>query len=419
MIRNRDLHKTYHTIIIFLLSMGLIIGFLLAINMLRLEKGWFSEIFVSEIALFFAIGFLSLGVLLYKKLSRDCYRFIKVIIRTLTIAIFLLCLLPFVFIPVLLKNAKDSYETAFIRNGNESASIPISESDFYRNSAFLLPEYFLGTASKPYQVEENILFYEGSEGVDEGLKLHFDVYTPTAKKQLPGGNSVLIRIHGGGWTMGDKGMFNFTQMNKYFAAQGYVVFDIQYGLSNQEQLFDFVPVKESRKGDFTIDDMVRHIGIFIKFLADHKEDYNANTDSVFISGGSAGGQLALAVGLGVSSGNYQDILDNRIIVKGLIPFYPAVDLSRSMNIGGQESLVNPSLLVKKESPPCLIYQGNHDGLVDLSVSEKFQRAYIEAGNNECAMIKMPFGGHASDFYFSGYYNQVFLYYMERFMYQYR
>jgi hypothetical protein len=29
---------------------------------------------------------------------------------------------------------------------------------------------------------------------------------------------------------------------------------------------------------------------------------------------------------------------------------------------------------------------------------------------------MPFGGHASDFYFTGYYNQIFLYYMERFIY---
>jgi hypothetical protein len=49
-------------------------------------------------------------------------------------------------------------------------------------------------------------------------------------EDLPGQNSTLIRIHGGGWVSGDKGGSNMVQMNKYFAAQGYIVFDIQYGL---------------------------------------------------------------------------------------------------------------------------------------------------------------------------------------------
>ena len=31
------------------------------------------------------------------------------------------------------------------------------------------------------------------------------------------------------------------------------------------------------------------------------------------------------------------------------------------------------------------------------------------------LLTMPYAGHGSDLYFSGYYNQVFLYYMERFM----
>ena len=44
---------------------------------------------------------------------------------------------------------------------------------------------------------------------------------------LPGGNSVLIRIHGGGWKSGDKGLMNNAQMNKYYSL--HVVFDIQYG----------------------------------------------------------------------------------------------------------------------------------------------------------------------------------------------
>ncbi|GAI93690.1 unnamed protein product, partial [marine sediment metagenome] len=48
----------------------------------------------------------------------------------------------------------------------------------------------------------------------------------------------------------------------------------------------------------------------------------------------------------------------------------------------------------------------------------FRNTYLAEGNDECVILWMLLGGHASDFYFSGYYNQIFLYYMERFLYFY-
>ncbi|MDF2520499.1 MAG: hypothetical protein K0R84_1127, partial [Clostridia bacterium] len=170
---------------------------------------------------------------------------------------------------------------------------------------------------------------------------------------------------------------------------------------------------------FTMDDMVRHIGIFTTYLANHQDEYNVDLDSVFISGGSAGGHLTLAAGLGLHSGKYSDILDPRLKVKGLIPFYPANGLSRNLKIDGSGALINATALVEKDSPPCLIYQGSHDGLVPPLVALSFKDEYIDKGNERCAVLNMLFGSHSSDLYFAGYYNQVFLYYMERFMYKYR
>jgi acetyl esterase/lipase len=181
---------------------------------------------------------------------------------------------------------------------------------------------------------------------------------------------------------------------------------------------EFVDVDENVLGDFNIDDMVRHIGIFTKYLALHVE-YHANLDSVLISGGSAGGQLTIASGLALSSGKYSDILDSRLKIKGIIPFYPANGLSQALGIGGANELTNPSALVDANSPPCLIYQGTHDGLVDPEIASDFRDTYVKAGNTKCALLSMPFGSHGSDYYYSGYYNQVFMYYMERFMYQFR
>lgn len=406
---------------IILLSAILYGGLFFAINLLRKHKNGILEVFLPEYALFYAISSLSIGILILKLINRVKYYLYYSIVLATTTFMFLVFLLPFVSVPSLLRNAKNSYMEAFGKeDGLHTETMNELQSDNFRQVPFSIPEYFFGTSSKEYQVMENILFYKGTTDKDQGLELYFDVYTPPVDgKDLPGKNSVLIRVHGGAWTMGDKGAYNYAQMNKYFASRGYVVFDIQYGLNGLVDWLGLVKGEETRLGDFTIDDMIRHIGIFTKYLAEHADEYNGNLSSVFISGGSAGGQLSLASGLGLVSGRYNQLFDSRLKIKGLIPFYPANGLSGELGIRGRKEFVDPSYLVAEDSPPCLMFQGSHDGLVDIKIAQTFRAAYQEKGNKRCALITMPFGGHASDFYFSGYYNQIFLYYMERFIYQYQ
>lgn len=249
--------------------------------------------------------------------------------------------------------------------------------------------------------------------------MYFDAYMPLNKgESLPGENSTIIRIHGGGWVSGDEGMMNMMQMNKYFAAQGYAVFDIQYGIA-ENPLFSLDPLTpDYKKGDFNIDDIMRHIGIFTKYLANNNGNYSANLDSVFVSGGSAGGHLTCAVALAIASGDYNDIFSENLTVKGLIPFYPANGQMGFFGISGRDEFKNPEKLIETDSPPCLIFQGTHDILNYFSISENIKDTYYAKGNENCAILWMPLGGHASDFYFTSYYNQIFLYYMERFMYLY-
>jgi acetyl esterase/lipase len=165
--------------------------------------------------------------------------------------------------------------------------------------------------------------------------------------------------------------------------------------------------------------MVTHIGKFIKYLEEHAEEYGAATDSVFLSGGSAGGHLITAAGLSITSGEYKNILDTNIKIKGLIPIYPANGLARNLGIGGDDLLINPGQLIDANSPPILIYQGTHDGLVDADKTEKFRKEYLQKASEKCAVLSMPLAGHGSDLYYSVYYNQLFMYYMERFMYTYK
>ncbi|KKL85041.1 hypothetical protein LCGC14_1958690 [marine sediment metagenome] len=365
-----------------------------------------------QFGLIFSLIFLSNTILLLKLKRRK--RTTKRFHRTAILGLFVSgCLLmPLLLTNVTVRNAEKNFADAFGSDWQER--IPSQVNRFFLKTPFSLPGYFLGSQPKDSRIEKNILFYN-----NEGIRLYFDAYMPlNGNKDLPGENSTIIRIHGGSWVSGDKGMMNMMQMNKYFAAQGYIVFDIQYGL-DINPLFALDPLTPSyKKGNFNLDDMMRHIGEFTKYLSEHAVEYGANLDSVFFSGGSAGGHLASAVALAISSGNYTDIFGGNLTIKGLVPFYPANGAMRFFGITGTKEFMNPEGLIDQNSPPSLIFQGTHDILNYFGISENFRKAYLSKGNQECAILWMPFAGHASDFYFSGYYNQIFLYFMERFLYLY-
>ncbi|MBY8990283.1 MAG: alpha/beta hydrolase fold domain-containing protein [Candidatus Lokiarchaeota archaeon] len=372
----------------------------------------FIAIISGQFGIFFSLIFLANTILLLKLKGRK--RTTKKYYRTAILGFFVSgCLLmPVLMTNFTVINARKSFTSAF---GNDwQDRIPSSASQYFLRTPFSLTGYFLGTQPKDCKIETNTLFYN-----DEGIRLYFDAYTPlSGREDLPGENSTIIRIHGGSWVSGDKGMMNMLQMNKYFAAQGYVVFDIQYGLDSN-LLFEFDPLTpDYKKGNFDIDDMMRHIGEFTKYLTLHATEYGANLDSVFLSGGSAGGHLASAVALAIASNNYTEIFGANLTIKGLVPFYPANGQMVFFGISGSGEFKHPEKLINQTSPPCLIFQGTHDILNYFSISENIRDTYNSKGNDECAILWLPMAGHASDFYFSGYYNQIFLYFMERFMYLY-
>ncbi|MBP1970173.1 acetyl esterase/lipase/uncharacterized integral membrane protein [Virgibacillus natechei] len=403
-------------ILVGLLLIILLLGIYLSNQLLVGRSRDLVEIFFPQYSLFFGIIFLTVSILIVK-IFPNSSKVIKFFVIVSGITLSAILSLPLLTTPFTYYNANSAYIEAFDSDPNDF--IPEEEQKHFLQTSFSLADYFFGAASGAYRVEEDILYYEGTVGVDQGILLHFDAYMPPADQgNLPGNNAVLVRIHGGGWTAGDKGSSNGAQVNKYFANQGYVVFDVQYGLSHEQKLFEFSKVPENMVAGFTIDDMVRHLGLFTDYLAEHRTEYGANLDSVFISGGSAGGQLATAVGLGLAHGDY-DYLNPALNVKGIIPIYPANGLPEVVEIEGSDELTDPSLLVTEDSPPALIYHGKHDGVVDQSVAIAFDQTYEEHGNPHSALILFPFAGHSSNGYFPGYYNQVFMYYMERFMYQFK
>ncbi len=360
-----------------------------------------------QFGVFFSVIFLS-NTLIFLKLrgkSRKPQRFYA--FALIGIIISSLLILPLLSTPIAFYAADANFKKAF---GNNKID-PEIEAKYFLKTPFTTPEYFLGSAPKDCNIKKDVKYYE-----DDEIKLYFDAYTPKEDpKNMPGRGSVLIRLHGGGWVMNDKGAGSMLQMNKYFAAQGYIVFDVQYALYDMG--FSSPDTPRYLIGDFTLDEIVASLGHFTRYLAEHADTYDADLDSVFVSGGSAGGHLACAIALCIASGKYKSMFGDNLTIKGFVPFYPANGMARYFGIEGKDrDLANPESLINEDSPPCLIFQGTHDILTHFKITQGIKDKYAEEKNEECAIIWVPMAGHASDVYYSGYYNQMFLYYMERFLY---
>ncbi len=423
--------KVFYVIFVLLMLLGIFFVYILLTDYLGL-----TQILVSQNALFMAFFFLTLTVL-FLKVHKALGSPVRYIASAAGLVMFVLFLLPLFLMPNALEDAEMAFADAFGDDWEER--IDPAHEDYFRPYELSLPAYFLSIPSADYVYERDVLYYWGLEGVDEGREFYYDVYMPPpdAEEGLPGEGSVLIRIHGGAWIAGGKGFANMMQMNKYFASQGYTVFDIQYGLSDRVDLayiteeFEFLSflsdswilesmggmtAPEHVRGPFTLDDMVRHLGIFTMYLEENAPKYGVNLDSVFISGGSAGGHLTTAMALAIAGGEYEDIFSPAVEVKGYVPFYPGNKAHEILDvIGGAEEWRDVELLVDTDSPPCLIYQGTGDGMVPPETARSFYEQYRQMGNESCAVIYLPLAAHASDFQFASYYNQPFLYYMERFL----
>ncbi|MHA1491747.1 MAG: hypothetical protein ACTSRI_19090 [Promethearchaeota archaeon] len=292
------------------------------------------------------------------------------------------------------------------------------KADFLQTQ-YVLPANFLEIPEKPIKEIKHVLYYSG-----EGIRLHFDAYLPVGDvSKLPGKGSTIINLHPGGWVSGGKGTWNMITTSKYLASQGYVVFDIQYGLIagnfSHTQSFD---TPEYVKGDFTIEDQLRHVGIFTKRLeSTYAWRYGARLDSVYLMGRSAGAQLACTMGYGYNEEFHKGTFSRKLTIKGIIALYPPSG-APSMLLEGQpdtSSIVYKNFLTSyiadPEDPPMIIFQGTSDGQVWIERVEVLE-SEIELKGAKCCLLKFPFAGHAQDFVINSNIGQVWTYYLERFLY---
>lgn len=129
----------------------------------------------------------------------------------------------------------------------------------------------------PENVKENRnLVYTTLKNTPFGDRdLHLDIFSPKKKGKYP----ALIMVHGGGWRAGDKALQ--VPLAQKLAAKGMVTICVEYQLLQEAKY----PAA------------VFNIKSAIRWMRANADQYGIDVDKIAVSGCSAGGQLALLVGL--------------------------------------------------------------------------------------------------------------------------
>lgn len=136
-----------------------------------------------------------------------------------------------------------------------------------------------------YEVEKSTHTYK-SFGKKDSLQLDF--YRPkNITKKLP----LLLYVHGGGFSGGQRDDTNTVQFADQMAAKGYAVASISYRLIMKKKGFGCNTKTKDKIKAF--DTAAEDVSYAVKYILKNKSDFDINEDQIVISGTSAGAEAVL------------------------------------------------------------------------------------------------------------------------------
>lgn len=211
-----------------------------------------------------------------------------------------------------------------------------------------------------------------------------DIYKPAGAGPHP----AMIVIHGGGWTGGQKsGMV--AQWVRRYLEKGFVVANVEYRLA------------AVATAPAAVEDALKAANFFL----DHAKEYGADPKRVAVTGGSAGGHLALMVGMTPKSAK----LGKPVKVRAVVNFYGITDVDDQLHGPNMRKYavtwvpegpdrtalarrVSPMTYVRRDLPPILTVHGDADATVPYEHGVNLTKALTEAGA-KTEMISVPKGPH--------------------------
>ncbi len=238
---------------------------------------------------------------------------------------------------------------------------------------------------------------------DAGHRHHLDLYRPVRRAQpLP----VLLQIHGGGWTIGDKREQAKPLMN-LLAANGWACVAANYRLSPQASFPDhIIDVKRA-----------------IAWIRRRGPEYGLDPSFIAITGGSAGGHLSSLAALTAGEPWFQPGFEEiDTSVAACVPFYGIYDfLDRDgaferqsmkpfleryvMKVSHDErpeawEKASPISHVREDAPPFFVIHGTHDTLALVENARTFVDALRRVSRQPVLYAELPGAQHAFEVFHS-------------------
>jgi acetyl esterase/lipase len=238
-------------------------------------------------------------------------------------------------------------------------------------------------------------------GAGGGVPLHMDIARPRGGDSSTGPRTdgpfpAVVFIHGGGWRGGDKAVYRGAILG--YAAAGYIAASVQYR---------FAPAHAWPA-------QIEDVKCAVRYLRSRARDLNLDPDRIGATGGSAGGHLALMLGMtdekaGLEGHGGHAQYSSRVQAVASLAgpadlrrmFPDLVEAMLSDLVGGSRDQradgyrsATPLTYLSPDDPPVLAIHGTVDALVPYEQATSLLAACEKAGV-EASLVTIPDGNHGS------------------------
>jgi acetyl esterase/lipase len=211
-----------------------------------------------------------------------------------------------------------------------------------------------------------------------------------------GPRPVIVVIHGGGWIEGDKSSFASDRHGVPgnivdFARLGFAAATINYRLA----------------GEATYPAALDDCRTAVRWLRAHAAEYQLDAKRIGAYGNSAGGHLALLLGLAEDPADHEKSLEQSSRVQVAVSDSGPLDLVAQYRQGALRAVVgqfmggppdpgrlaqfvqaSPSHYVAAAGPPLLLIYGEADNQVDVNTADQFVAALSKAGRRDVTYLRL-------------------------------